>query len=490
MNLEKKSELRQRTAFVDFHALPNVVFDKSKILGKTVSILIIGAGEMGYHLARRLTYEKQDVVIIDQNPERVNFISENLDVQALLGRGSSPGALQEANVQSAQMLVAVTDSDEVNLVACMMAGLMNPFLKKIARLRRLEDYERTDVAASKNFGIDLVISPEREAVSRLLQVLQVPSATDVVDFADGRIKLFGFHLGADSPLLGRSLMGLRSEFSDKRFLIPAIFRGSEIIIPGGKDTLSALDIVYLLAATETIPDLMKIFGLKATPPKSFMILGASKVGVQIALGLERLGASRIRLVESNPVKCEEVAGLLDHTLVLKADTVDEEFLHSEGVEDTNVFLSMTEDDNHNALTALLAKRMGVPRVCALTNRVEYQRLLSTIGVDVVVNPRLAGASRILQFLRRGKVISVSMLPGEGVEAIEFEAMEMSQLVGRPLRKMRFPYGAILGAAQRGSEFLIPDGETIIQPGDRVVVFARREAIPKIEKLVTVPIEYF
>ncbi len=455
-----------------------------------MSILIIGAGEMGYHLARRLSFEKQDVVIIDQDPERVNFVSDNLDVQAIVGRGSSPGALEDGNIRSAQMLVAVTDSDEVNLVACMMAGLMNPFLRKVARLRRLEDYERPDVDAAKNFGLDLIISPEREAVSRLLQVLQVPSATDVVDFADGQIKLFGFHLSANSPLLGRTLMGLRSEYSNKRFLIPAIFRGSEIIIPGGKDVLNPYDIVYLLAATETIPELMKMFGLKATAPKSFMILGASKVGVQIALGLEKQGAARIRLVESDQARCEEVAGLLDHTLVLKSDSIDEEFLRSEGIQDTNVFLAMTEDDNHNALTALLAKRMGVNRVAALTNKFEYQKMLSAIGIDVVVNPRLAGASRILQFLRRGKVISVSMLPGEGVEAIEFEAMEMSQLVGRPLRKIRFPLGAILGAVQRGSEFLIPDGETIIQPGDRVVVFTRREALSKIEKLVTVPIEYF
>lgn len=445
---------------------------------------------MGYHLARRLSFEKQDVVIIDQNPERVSFISENLDVQTILGRGSSPGALREGNIGSAQMLVAVTDSDEVNLVACMMAGLMNPFLKKVARLRRLEDYERPDVAASRNFGIDLVISPEREAVTRLLQVLQVPSATDVVDFAEGRVKLFGFHLSVDSPLLGRSLMGLRAEHSDKRFLIPAIFRGSEIIIPGGKDILSPYDIVYLLAATESIPDLMKMFGLKATTTKSFMILGASKVGVEIARELEKKGAGRIKLVDADQARCEEVADLLDHTLVLRSDTIDEEFLRSEGIQDTNVFLAMTEDDNQNALTALLAKRMGVNRVAALTNRFEYQKMLSALGVDVVVNPRLAGASRILQFLRKGKVISVSMLPGEGVEAIEFEAMEMSQLVGKPLKKIRFPQGAILGAVQRGSEFMIPDGETVINPGDRVIVFTRREALPKIEKLVTVPLEYF
>ena len=455
-----------------------------------MSILIVGAGEMGYNLARRLSYEKQDVVIIDQNPDRVNFISENLDVQAFVGRGSSPAALDEGNIKSAQMLIAVTDSDEVNLVACMMAGLMNPFVKKVARLRRLEDYERADVAASRNFGIDLIISPEREAVSRLLQVLQIPAATDVMDFAEGRIKLFGFHLTPDSPLIGRTLMGIRAEFSDKRFLIPAIFRGSEIIIPGGKDSLNLNDIVYLLAATETIPELMKKFGLKVASARSFMILGASKVGVQTALGLEKQGAGRIRLIESDQAKCEEVAGLLDNTLVLKSDSIDEEFLRSEGIEDTNVFLAMTEDDNHNALTALLAKRMGVQRVAALTNKFEYQKMLSAIGIDVVVNPRLAGASRILQFLRRGKVISVTMLPGEGVEAIEFEAMEMSQLVGRPLRKIRFPLGAILGAVQRGAEFMIPDGETIIRPGDRVVVFTRREALHRIEKLVTVPIEYF
>jgi trk system potassium uptake protein TrkA len=221
-----------------------------------------------------------------------------------------------------------------------------------------------------------------------------------------------------------------------------------------------------------------------------MILGGTDVGVRIAMELEKQGVSQIRLVESDLAKCEEIASQLDYTMVLKADSVDEDFLRSEGISEIDAFLAVTDDDEHNALTALLAKRMGVERVAALTNKLEYHRLLSVIGVDVVVNPRLEGASRILQYIRKGKVMSVSMLPGEGVEAIEFEAMETSQLVGKPLRKVRFPPGAILGAVERGRDFFIPDGNAVIQPGDRIIVFARREAIPKVEKLITVSPNFF
>jgi len=452
--------------------------------------VIIGAGEMGYHLARRLSYERRDVVVIEKNAARVNFIHETLDVQTIQGRGSSPAVLSRAGIEKASVLVAVTDSDEVNLVACLVAHQFNKFMKKVARLRHEDYHEVTRMSEHNLLGVDLFISPEQEAVAKLIKVLKIPAATDVIDFAEGRIKLFGIQLKPDSPLVGHSLMAVRERYPDDRILIPAIFRDSEAIIPRGRDVLRALDTVYVITGMASIPRVMEMSGLQGDPPKSFMILGGTDVGVRIAMELEKEGAGRIRLVESDLVKCEEIASRLDYTMVLKTDSVDEDFLRSEGISEIDAFLAVTEDDEHNALTALLAKRMGVERVGALTNKLEYHRLLSVIGVDVVVNPRLEGASRILQYIRKGKVMSVSMLPGEGVEVIEFEAMETSVLVGRPLRKVRFPAGAILGAVERGRDFFIPDGNAVIEPGDRIIVFARREAIPKVEKLITVSPSFF
>jgi trk system potassium uptake protein TrkA len=206
--------------------------------------------------------------------------------------------------------------------------------------------------------------------------------------------------------------------------------------------------------------------------------------------LENNGITNIKLIESDPDKCERIAAELNHTMVLKADALDEELLKSEGIADMDAFLAMTNGDEQNALSAILAKRMGSFRVAALTNKVEYHRLVSAIGVDITINPRLVGVSRILQYIRRGKVLSLTMLPGEGVEIVEYEAMETSDIVQRPLAKIKFPRGSIVGAIERGDDFIIPDGRTEIMPGDRVVVFAQKGVIPKIENLFLVKLEYF
>ncbi len=455
-----------------------------------MSVVIVGAGEMGYHLARRLASEKRDVTVIDRRADRIDLIQETLDVRALEGRGSSPSVLLRAGIKKAGILVAVTDSDEVNLLACFVAGTLTDTITTVARLREDDYSESPEILDENHLGVDLVISPETEAVNKLVEILQVPSATDVISFADGRIKLFGIRLAADSPFVGCSLIELRNQFPDERILIPVVFRESDVIIPRGKDVLRSRDTVYVMAAKDSIPRVTEIAGLETRPLKSIMINGGTPAGVKIARELERKKVTQIRLVERDSARCEQIASELHHTLVLKADAVDEEFLRSEGISETDAFLAMTDDDEHNALTAMLAKRMGATRVAARTSRMEYQKLISAIGVDVVVNPRAAGASKILQYLRKGKVISVSMLPGEGVEAIEFEAMETSALVGKPLSNVPFPKGAILGAVERDRQFFIPHGSTVIEPGDRVIVFSRREAIPEVEKLLTVSLGYF
>jgi trk system potassium uptake protein TrkA len=447
-----------------------------------MNVVIVGAGEMGYNLARRLSAEKQEVTVIDLNQERVNLIEEYLDVKAVTGRGSSPATLRASGVESAEILVAVTDSDEVNFMACYVAGHLKPGIKRVARIRD-EDFSQTpEILDSDHLGLDLVISPETEAVKKLLEILQVPSATDVLDFAEGRIKLFGVQLLHGSPLVGKSLIQLRSEFPEKRILIPLIFRDANVIIPRGKDVLRSTDMIYVMSSGDYIPEILKSAGLKSEPIKSCMINGATVAGIRVASELEKRKTHNIRLIDPDPIACDNAASILDHTMVLRADPMDESFLRSEGISEMETFLSMTDHDEHNAFTALLAKRLGAGRVAALTNRMEYHRLISAIGVDVVVNPRVAGASRIVQHLRKGKVISVSTLPGEGVEAIEFEALHDSPVVDKELSRIRFPNGAILAAVEREKDFFIPHGATVVRPGDRVIVFAKRESIPKVENL--------
>jgi trk system potassium uptake protein TrkA len=445
---------------------------------------------MGYHLARRLSYENNDVTLIDRNEERVNWIQENLDVRAIYGSASSPAILEEAGIVSASLLIAVTDSDEVNLVACYVAGVLNPVIRKVARLRDQNFSELPKILDEKHLDIDLVINPDNEAVKKLVNVLQIPAATDVIDFATAHLKLFGVKLAADSPLVGHSLIQIRLNYPHRKVLIPAVFRESEILIPRGGDVLMAGDNIYMMAEKESVPALLDLAGVRSKPLKRFMIYGGTSVGVQVARALENNGITNIKLIESDPDKCERIAAELNHTMVLKADALDEELLKSEGIADMDAFLAMTNGDEQNALSAILAKRMGSFRVAALTNKVEYHRLVSAIGVDITINPRLVGVSRILQYIRRGKVLSLTMLPGEGVEIVEYEAMETSDIVQRPLAKIKFPRGSIVGAIERGDDFIIPDGRTEIMPGDRVVVFARKGVIPKIEKLFLVKLEYF
>ncbi len=452
-------------------------------------MVIVGAGEMGYNLARHLSAEKHDVTVIDLNSEKIEAIEESIDVMAKVGRGSSPAVLKEAGADKADIMVAVTDSDEVNLMACYVAGYLKKEITKVARLRDEDFSETPEILDKEHLDLDLVISPETEAVNKLMEVLQVPLATDVVEFAEGRIKLFGVRLVHNSPLVGKSLMELREEFPDKRILIPVISRESDIIIPKGKDVLRSTDMIYVMSPGDSVPSILGGAGRKAEPIKSCMINGATVAGLKIAKELERRKTHSIRLVDPDPLACDQAAEILNSSMVLRADPMDEAFLRSEGIQDMDVFLAMTESEEHNALTALLAKRMGAARVAALTNRMEYHRLISAIGVDVVVNPRLAGASRIIQYLRKGKVMSVSMLPGEGVEAIEFEALENSPVVGRPLSKIRFPNSAILGAVERNKKYFIPHGPTVIEPGDRVIVFSRKESIPKVESLFGSPSGY-
>ncbi len=455
-----------------------------------MSIVVVGAGEMGYHLARRLSLENKDVTLIDRDEERVYWIQENLDVRAIVGRGASPDILLRAGISAASMLVAVTDSDEANLVACYVGKLLNGAMKKVARLRE-EDYSAIpQILDDQHLGIDLVISPESEAVAKLMQILQVPGATDVLDFAEQRIKLFGIRLPENSALVGRSLLNIRAAYPQDQFLIPVILRESDILIPRGEDVLRSDDTVYIMAGAAHIPRLLDLCGLRTRPLKRFMIHGTTRVAVRFVHELEKHGVTHIRVIGADADACEKIAAEVQHALVLKSDSLDEEFLRSEGIGDTDAFFAMTDDDEQNALSAILAKRMGAYRVGAVTNKIEYHRLASAIGVDIAVNPRLAGVAHILQFIRRGRVLSVSMLPGDAVEILECEAMETSDIVGRPIRKLRFPRGSIVGAVERGHEFIIPDGSTVIMPGDRVIIFSRREVVPKIEKFLTVKLEYF
>jgi trk system potassium uptake protein TrkA len=452
-------------------------------------IIIIGAGEIGFNIARKLSSEDKDVILIDSSEERVKSAQECLDVRCILGKGSQPGILKEAGIDTAEMVIAVTDSDEVNMIACLIAGSQSKVPVKIARIRDPDYGSNTTILDKEHLGIDLVINPEREAADKILHLLEFPGATGIVEFAEGKVKLVDFLIEPGNYFAGKKLRELDEMHPDRPVLIASISRGNKLIIPKGEDDIQVGDTISLVTADSTISEVLDVLGKKNGRVKTVMISGVGFVGLYLAQKLEEKGLN-VKIIENDAEKCSELAEKLDKAIVLQGDPSDQAMLLDENIADVDAFLAVSRDEEANILSSLLAKRLGAKRVYCLVNKSSYMPVVTTIGVDVMVSPRLAAVSRILQFVRRGKVLSVAQLDGEEAEAIEFVALETSEVVNKRLNTIRFPKGAIVGAVVRGGEVIIPRGKDLILPDDRVIVFALGKAIPKVEKALTVKLEYF
>lgn len=454
-----------------------------------MSIIIIGAGEVGYHLAQRLSQEKQDVVIIDRDPEKIRRIQNSLDVQAIHGSGGSISLLRQAGIAEASLLIAVTNSDEVNMISCLVAGLQNKVPRKIARVRDPDYSALLPLFDKDHLDIDLVINPDREVVDMILKLMEAPGAVRVADFADGLVRMVGLPIQEGNPLIGNSLGEIRRKYPEANTLIVAIQRGGKIFIPKGDDVLQAQDIVFSVCARDEVKETIEILGNKRRTIKKVMILGGGLIGLQLALGLESQDI-QVKVIEQDEARCLEIAEKCHKVVALKPDGVLQDVMIEENIGEMDTFIAVTEDEESNVMLSLLAKKLGTKRVITLINKVVYSPLVHSLGIDVVVSPRLAALNRILQFLRRGKILSVSTLPDENAEAFEAVALETSDLVGRPLKDINFPKEAIIGAVVRDSQVIIPGGKTVIRPGDRVTIFTLTSAIPKVEKALTVKLEYW
>lgn len=454
-----------------------------------MSIIIIGAGEVGYHLAYRLSHEKKDVVVIDRDLEKIRRVQSTLDVQAIHGSGGSISLLRQAGISDASMVIAVTNSDEVNMISCLVAGVQDRVPKKIARVRDPEYSALFPLFDKEHLDIDLIINPDHEVVEMILKLMEVPGAVEVVDFAEGQVRMVGLPLPPGSPLVGKSLGELSQLYPRSGILIVAIQKGDKAFIPKGQDVLAANDLLFLVVSRKKTREALESFGNKRSPIKRVMILGGGLIGLQVAKSLEERNI-QVKIIEQNETRCLEIAEKCSKAVVLRGDATYQDILIEENVGQMDTFIAVTEDEETNVMISLLAKKMGTRRVITLINKVAYSPLVHSIGIDVVISPRLAAVNKILQFIRRGKILSVSSLPEENAEAFEAIALETSDLVGRPLREADFPKDAIVGALVRNSEVIIPDGSTIIQPGDRVMIFALTTAIPEVEKALMVKLEYW
>jgi trk system potassium uptake protein TrkA len=454
--------------------------------------IVCGAGRVGYGIAARLAEERASVTVIDRSSELIQSITERLDVRGVVGSGSYPEVLVEAGANNADMVIAVTASDEVNIVACQIAHSLFNIPTKIARIRAQSylDTRYADVFSRDNIPIDVIISPEREVAEAVLQRLTTPAAFDIKSFADGRIWAVGIRLGEDCPILATPLAQIRELFPDLLITIVGVRRGQSLFRPSGEDQLQPADEVYFIADRTKVDRAIAILGQDQARARRVIIIGGGNVGYDVAKELEALGQTKIRLIEQNAERASHIAERLERTIVLRGSGLDRDILREAGVSDAEAVVALTNSDQTNLLAGIIAKRNGARRASILVNEPAYGALSQSVGIDRFIDPRAITISTILQHVRRGRIKSVySIVDGEA-ELLEAVALETSPLVGAPLQSIELPSSVVIGGILRGTEVILPRAQTVVQPGDRVVLMALRDDVPAVEKMFRVAIEYF
>ncbi len=449
-----------------------------------MNILIAGGGQVGALLARRLIREGNAVTIIDPSPERCAELEAQFDARIVTGNAARVLALREAGIDRAEMVIAVTDHDEVNLLVAQIAQVESRARVKVIRLRTHEVQHWHDVLQKSGVHVDLIIHPETELAESIMRVIRLPGVSDVHEFAGGAVQLVGMSLEAGNPVIGRTLERLSADGPPADSLIAMIFRGPQVIIPRGAAVLAEGDRVFVLTSRAGAPASMRFMGLATPAPlRRVFILGGGQLGIHVAQALEAQDV-RVKLFERDRARAERVAAILQDTTVVNADGTDEATLEEAGAADVQAFLALTKDDENNIIASMLARRLGVSKVVALINRLNYLSMVQRLGVNTTVSPRLAAVDRILQFVRRGRVLSVTTFRDEEAEAIELLAGPESRFVGKPMREANFPKDTVVGALVRPTgEVIVPRGHTVVQAGDRLIVFALERMVPTLEAAV-------
>ncbi|OZC02055.1 Trk system potassium transporter TrkA [Rubricoccus marinus] len=453
--------------------------------------IIVGAGDVGYDVARMLSLQRHDVTVIDTNAERVANVRETLDVLAIEGSGTSVATLHEARILDADLLVAVTDVDEVNIIASMMAervGKSPDATVTIARVRSGEFTGDDAVMKLADFGIDHIIHPEQSTANEVISLLRRASATDVVDFCGDRVQLVGLRVDPESQVIGMTLAQLAQVGSHLAFRVMGIARGVRTIVPSGKATIQRNDQVFVLVPSGQVGQVAHLLGKEAGKLRSAMILGGTNVGARVAAGLAvRTGRGRdafemqVKLVESSRSRAEALAEKLEGVLVLHGDPADIDFLAREGLAETDAVVAVTADEESNLVSCLMAKHLGVKKTVALLSKSSYIPVAQTIGLDAAVSQKLAVSREVLRFLRGAHVRSVATVQGLDAEILELVADPGSRITRGPLMTLKLPSGVLVGAVV-GDRVEIATGQTVVQPGTRVIVFATPERVGDVEAL--------
>ncbi len=458
-----------------------------------MKIAILGAGQVGAPVAEQLALEGHDVTVIDRDADLIAQVGERLDIQTVVGHAAYPAVLEEGGVGVADMILAVTGIDEVNMVACQMAETLFHTPTKLARLRASEYLVHPELFNREAIPIDYIISPEQVVTDSIHRLIEHPGALQVMEFADGRVRLVAVQADRDGPLVGHHLQELRYQMPNVDTRVAAIYRRGEAIIPEGPTVIEEGDEVFFIAAREHIGEVLASLRGEEGTVRRIAIVGGGRIGSALAQALEQTLA-QVKLIDRDPDQAAQVAGKLNHTLVFQGDGADEELLREENIDAMDMFVAVTHDDETNILSSMLAKQIGVPQAVALINRRAYVDLVQQTGIDVAVSPHQATIGRILAHVRRGDVAMVHSLRRGAAEAIEVLAhgdATTSKVIGKRLGEIGLPRGVTIGALVRGSQVLIAHRHVVIEPEDHVVLFlADKRRMPQVEKLFQVGLEFF
>ena len=446
-----------------------------------MKIVIIGAGEIGYDLADVLSKEQHDVIVLDRDKDCLDKVAENLDVLCHEGNATSAKDLVDTGVKDADILIAVTSIDEVNMIASMMSKRLGAEMV-IARVRSDELSRPNAPLKPTDLGIDVLIHPEQSAAHEIVRLIKRASASDLVNLADGKMQMIGLRIGKNSPLVGKSLSEYAQEHSELTFRVVAISRQGLTIIPSGSVRIQALDQI-IIAKTETIPSIVKTTGKPEVEIDRVMIAGGTPIGAMIARTLCQEEKNwNVKLIEPDYDTAVELAQELKDVLVLNGNPTDPDLLATEGITETDAFISVTDDEESNIISCLMAKHLEVKKTVALVSKSDYIPLSQTIGLDAAINKKSAASNEIHRHVRGGRVISVTALQGIKAEVIELQAAPKSKVTKKPIHKISFPEGCVIGGILSNGSTAIATGKSQIKANDRVIIFCLPEAIDKVTSL--------
>ncbi len=458
-----------------------------------MKVIICGAGQVGWQIARHLSGERNDVTVVDNNADLVRRATDSLDVQGIAGFASYPDVLEKAGARDADMIIAATHSDEVNMVTCQVAHSVFAIPRKIARLRSQSYLEAiySDLYRRDHMPIDVVISPEQEVAEAALQRLTVPSAFDTEMFLDGKAQLLGITIDENCPVTNTPLRQLTDLFSTLRSIVVGVRRDGALFAPEANDQLFVGDSCYLLAHVDDVKRALEIFGKTHSRQERIVLIGGGNVGLDVAKSLEaRTERVRVKMIEKNRSIAENAADALERTIVLHGDGLDAALLAEANINRADAVMAVTDDDKTNMLVAVRAKAEGCKMAMALVNDPTLVPLMEPLGIDAYINPRATTVSSILRHIRHGRVRAIYSIGDAEAEMIEAVVLSTSPLAGQAIREIDFPEGVLVGALLRGGVYHKPTGHVRIEEGDIVVLFALSKDVPEVERLFQVSIDFF